>query len=78
VGMYQHPGIPIPATYLQDQRWAFDVIYTPLETEFLAAARQHGLALLSGYELFFYQGVDAFYHFTGLSVDEGQLRAALQ
>jgi shikimate dehydrogenase len=36
-----------------------------------------GLEILSGYELFFYQGVDAFEAFTGLRVDEAPLRAAL-
>ena len=77
VGMYQHPGTPVPAEYIQRQRWAFDVIYTPLETEFMAAARQKGLAILSGYELFFYQGVDAFELFTGVQTDEAQLRTAL-
>ena len=77
VGMYQYPGTPIPPALLKGKRWAFDVIYTPLETEFLAAARTEGLALLSGYELFFYQGVDAFEYFTGIKVDEARLRIAL-
>lgn len=77
LGMWQHPGNPIPAEYINYQRWAFDVIYTPLETEFLAAAKAKGLAIMSGYELFFYQGVDAFAHFTGIEVDEVALRAAL-
>lgn len=77
VGMYQHPGTPIPAALIGGQRWAFDVIYTPLETEFLTTARQQGLEILSGYELFFYQGVNAFALFTGLQVEEARLRAAL-
>lgn len=78
LGMWQHPGNPIPANYIQGQSWAFDVIYTPLKTEFLRAAQAGGLALLSGYELFFYQGVDAYEHFTGGAVDEEQLRMALR
>lgn len=77
VGMYQHPGTPLPPTLIQHQRWAFDVIYTPLETEFLAAAHARGLAVMRGYELFFYQGVDAFAHFTGRAVAEEPLRQAL-
>ena len=35
------------------------------------------LEILSGYELFFYQGVDAFEIFTGVPVDEARLRAVL-
>lgn len=77
VGMYQHPGTPIPAALIGGQRWAFDVIYTPLETEFLQTARAQGLDILSGYELFFYQGVNAFEIFTGVQVDEARLRTAL-
>ena len=36
-----------------------------------------GLAVISGYELFFHQGRDAFRIFTGREVDGDRLRAAL-
>jgi len=36
-----------------------------------------GLEVMSGYELFFHQGVDAFEIFSGVRVDEAQLRKAL-
>ena len=36
-----------------------------------------GLEVLYGYELFFYQGVDAFEIFTGVAVDEARLREGL-
>ncbi len=77
LGMHQHPGSAIPRTALGAQAWAFDAVYTPLETQFLRDAAQAGLAIFSGYELFFYQGVDAFELFTGAQVDEGALRQAL-
>jgi len=77
VGMYQYPGTPIPAELIKMQKWVFDAIYTPLETEFLAAARARGLAILSGYELFFYQGINAFEIFTGVQLEEHKLRDAL-
>lgn len=77
VGMYQYPGTPIPAELIQGPTWAFDAIYTPLETEFLAAARARGLAILSGYELFFYQGINAFEIFTGVQLEEQKLRDAM-
>ena len=44
----------------------------------MLAARDAGVALLSGYELFFYQGVDAFRHFTGRDVPQDALREALK
>lgn len=77
LGMYQYPGSAIPKEMIGGQRWAFDAVYTPLETQFLKDAKERGLELLSGYELFFYQGVDAFKLFTGLSVDEEELRRQL-
>jgi shikimate dehydrogenase len=75
--MHRHPGTAIPKAAIGTQVWAFDAVYTPLETQFLRDAAQAGLAVLSGYELFFYQGVDAFELFAGVQVDEGALRAAL-
>ena len=77
VGMHQHPGTPIPKAMIGGQSWAFDAVYTPVETRLLLDAMDAGLEVLSGYELFFYQGIDAFEVFTGLRVDEARLREAL-
>jgi shikimate dehydrogenase len=77
VGMHQHPGTPIPRAMIGSQSWAFDAVYTPTETRFLLDAMDAGLEVLSGYELFFYQGIGAFEVFTGLRVDEARLRDAL-
>ncbi|MGN6100136.1 MAG: shikimate dehydrogenase family protein [Devosia sp.] len=65
LGMSGRPGSAIPANLLGGQSWAFDAVYTPIETEFLRAARAAGLDTLSGYELFFQQGIKAFELFTG-------------
>lgn len=65
IGMTGHPGSAIDARLLGSQRWAFDAVYTPVETEFLRAARRADLATISGYELFFHQGIQAFELFTG-------------
>ncbi|HWK97004.1 MAG TPA: shikimate dehydrogenase [Pseudolabrys sp.] len=77
IGMVGIGGCPFPLRTIPGRRWAFDAVYTPVETPFMAAAASAGLELLSGYELFFYQGVDAFRHFTGLAISEAPLRAAL-
>jgi quinate/shikimate dehydrogenase (NAD+) len=77
LGMHHHPGTPIPRAMIRTQSWAFDAVYTPTQTRFLQDAKDAGLEVLSGYELFFYQGVDAFEVFTGLRVDEARLRAGL-
>src|SRR5690606_31618021 len=69
LGMVGHPGTAIPKPLTAGRRWAFDAVYTPVETEFLQDARAAGLEIMSGYELFFHQGIDAFRIFTGREVD---------
>jgi shikimate dehydrogenase len=77
LGMIGQPGTALPKRLLGSQRWAFDAVYTPVETEFLADVRICGLEIMSGYELFFYQGLDAFRLFTGCSIDRPELRKML-
>ena len=77
VGMYNHPGTPIPRRMVGTQSWAFDAVYTPAKTRFLLDATDAELEILSGYELFFYQGVEAFKIFSGVCVDESRLREGL-
>jgi shikimate dehydrogenase len=50
------------------QQWGFDAVYTPLQTRFLTACQQAGLATLSGFDLWVFQGIDAFNIFTGSEV----------
>ena len=71
VGMHQYPGQPFPPGGFARQRWAFDAVYTPENTEFLAQCRQRGIETISGFKLFLYQGVDAFERFTGIEVYAG-------
>ncbi len=78
VGMVGLEGTPLARTALRGAAWAFDAVYTPVETQFLRDAAAEGLAIISGYELFFHQGVDAWRIFTGLGIDAAALRAALQ
>ena len=77
VGMVGHEGTPVPRALMAGAGWAFDAVYTPPDTEFLRDASAEGLAVVSGEDLFFYQGLHAFEVFHGRPVDEGVLRAAL-
>ncbi|RUM53822.1 MAG: shikimate dehydrogenase [Marinomonas sp.] len=70
VGHYKTPGNPLAASAFGGQKWAFDAVYTPLDTEFLKAANAAGLTIVSGFDLFFYQALDAFEIFTGVQVDD--------
>lgn len=78
LGMTGYAGSPIPANLMTGACWAFDAVYTPVDTNFLCDAQRAGLEVMSGYELFFHQGVDAFRLFTGLDVDTVRLRRVLE
>ena len=79
-GMVGYGGLPLPAPLIPQRfDWAFDAVYQPVETPFKQLAESRGVAVISGFELFFHQGVDAFLIFTGKPVkDAPALRAALR
>jgi shikimate dehydrogenase len=78
VGMVGYGGTPLPAADMTKAAWAFDAVYTPVETQFLTDAAAAGLDIISGYELFFFQGVHAWRLFSNLDVDQPALRHALK
>lgn len=78
VGMVGHAGTPLGRSAMGRPEWAFDAVYTPADTEFLHDAAQAGASILSGWELFFWQGVHAWALFAdGLPLDQTELRRAL-
>jgi shikimate dehydrogenase len=77
VGMVGYGGTPLPRDAMAGADWVFDAVYTPVDTQFLQEAAAEGLKIISGYELFFFQGVHAWAHFSGLPLDETRLRADL-
>ncbi|GAB4518699.1 MAG: shikimate dehydrogenase [Roseibium sp.] len=77
VGMVGHEGTPLEQSFMRGAEWAFDAVYTPADTRFLTDAAASGLSVISGWELFFYQGVHAWKHFSGRPVDEAELRRSL-
>ena len=77
LGMVGYPGSAFEPKAIANAAWVFDAVYTPIETMFLQSAKATGAQIISGYELFFFQGVHAWHHFTGLDVNTQKLRAAL-
>ena len=78
LGMHGYPGSPLPEGQFPEGGWAFDAVYTPVETPFRTQALAAGASFLSGWELFFHQGVDAFEIFTGRRPgDLAELRARI-
>lgn len=77
LGMVGIGGTPLPGPAMKGAKWAFDAVYTPVDTAFLQDAEQAGLRIISGYELFFGQGVDAWDIFTAAPLDHAALRQAI-
>ena len=74
-GMAAHPGLPLPAGLLHPGLWVAEVVYRPLETELLRAARGVGCATLDGGGMAVFQAADAFRLFTGREPDASRMLA---
>jgi shikimate dehydrogenase len=65
VGMAGFPGMPVPESALAGAAWVADVVYTPLETAFLAAARARRKRVATGGGMCVHQAAEAFRLFSG-------------
>jgi shikimate dehydrogenase len=74
IGMAAHPGTALPTDWLHDGLWVAEVVYFPLETELLAAARARGCRTLDGAGMAVWQAVEAFRLFTGIAADPQRMR----
>ena len=68
-GMDKLPGMPIPAALLRPSLWVSEIVYFPLDTALLQAARAAGCATMDGGAMAVGQAVGAFELFTGLKAD---------
>jgi len=76
VGMAKMPGTPIDPGLFGAGTWVADIIYFPLETEFLRMARLKGCRTLPGDGMALFQAVRAFELFAGVKPDVDRMRAA--
>ena len=72
-GMAAHPGMPLPAELLRPEMWVADIVYMPLETQLLAAARERGCRTLDGGAMAVFQAADSFQLFTGRAPDRERM-----
>ncbi len=78
-GMDKYPGQPLPAELLRPELWVAEIVYFPLETALLRAARRIGCRTLDGGGMAVFQAVEAFRLFTGMKPDhERMLRHFVQ
>jgi shikimate dehydrogenase len=74
-GMLGHPGLPFDPSLLRSEMWVAEIVYVPLETELLRAARRLGCRTLDGGGMAVWQAVEAFEHFTGIKPDAQRMEA---
>ena len=73
-GMAKLPGMPLKADLLQGKHWVAEIVYFPLETELLRAARAKGCRTVDGGGMAVFQAVGAFRLFTGIEPDAERIR----
>src|SRR3954468_20898224 len=72
-GMEKHPGLPFDEKLLSPGLWVSEVVYVPLETELLKAARRIGCPTMDGGYMNVGQAVRAFKLFTGIEPDAARM-----
>jgi shikimate dehydrogenase len=71
--MAKLPGAALPLELLRPQLWVSEVVYFPIETALLRAARQAGCATVNGGKMAVGQAVGAFELFTGRQPDAARM-----
>ncbi len=74
-GMAEHPGVAFDTALLHPDMWVADIVYRPLDTALLQAARAAGCRTLDGGHMAVYQAVDAFALITGVAPDAARMSA---
>jgi shikimate dehydrogenase len=77
-GMERYPGLPLDEALLHPGLWVSEVVYVPLETELLKAARRRGCRVMDGGRMNVGQAVLGFRLFTGLDADVARVDAHFQ
>lgn len=70
-------GLPVDADLLRPPLLVADIVYTPIETPLLNAAGRNGCAILPGWGMLLYQGVEAFERWTETAAPVDVMRAGL-
>ena len=63
-GHINTPGNPFDGLKLNSNQWSFDVVYTPAMTTFLKNSENSGAKIITGIDLFLFQGIESFIIFT--------------
>ena len=75
IGMLGHPGMPLDQKLLRSSIWVSEIVYVPIETELLKAARRAGCATADGGHMNVGQAIRGFKLFTGRDADAARMDA---
>jgi shikimate dehydrogenase len=71
--MAVHPGVPFDTALLHSGLWVADIVYRPLDTALLIAAREAGCRTLDGGYMAVHQAAIAFELITGITPDADRM-----
>ena len=77
LGMADQPEMDWPVSFCRPNAIIADIVYRPLETEMLRAARARGLATIDGLGMLIHQGALSFELWFGVKPDVGKARERL-
>jgi shikimate dehydrogenase len=78
LGMTGQPKLELDLSFLPDTALVSDIVYAPLETELLQAARRRGLRTSSGLGMLLHQAAPGFAHWFGVTPEvTAELRALI-
>ena len=78
VGLQPDDGALLPDTCFRADHIVYDIVYRPLDTPLLQAARGCGATIVPGIDMLIGQGAEAFGLWTGLTFPVDAVRRALQ
>ena len=76
--MSGHAGMQLDAALLRPAMWVSEIVYVPLETELLKAARRAGCATADGGHMNVGQAIRGFKLFTGRDADAARMEACFR
>jgi shikimate dehydrogenase len=78
LGMPSHPGSAVPLHLLRGDFWVHDVVYMPLETVLMTAARDLGCLTVGGGDMLVFQAAEGIRLFTGVTPDSERMLRHLE
>lgn len=77
MGMNDKNKLPVKANWFQSRQVVFDIVYNPVETEFLRLAKSAGAGTVNGLEMLLNQGCCSFKLWTGLDAPISAMRRVM-